>query len=137
MLRTNLTSFKVIEGDNFEIFLIENHPCSCRNELEKKERFHIENTVCVNKVIPTRKLEEYFAEGGKQKQKEYRLKNDAEIKAKKKLYYEENAERIREKSRKWYMENKEYAAKIHKEYAERNKEAITEYKIQHHIRKNN
>jgi hypothetical protein len=41
--------------------LIEDYPCESKYELESRERYHIENTKCVNKNIPTRTLLEYEA----------------------------------------------------------------------------
>lgn len=58
----NCTSFRLFEKgiDKVEIQLIEDYSCNCRNELEIKERYWIENTVnCINKLIPTRTKKEY------------------------------------------------------------------------------
>ena len=55
-----VSSFELIDYDDCEIVLIENYPCNDKNELHKRERYHIENTEhCVNKVIPTRTNKEY------------------------------------------------------------------------------
>ena len=39
-----------------KIILVENFPCSSKYELEKRERFYIDNNECVNKCIPKSKL---------------------------------------------------------------------------------
>jgi hypothetical protein len=53
-----LSSFKVIEKADACIVLIENFPCNSRDELQARERYHIENNVCVNIDIPYRTEEE-------------------------------------------------------------------------------
>lgn len=53
-----VSSFKIIETDNYEISLIENYPCKSSNELRQRERFYIENLPCVNEKIPNRTRKE-------------------------------------------------------------------------------
>lgn len=53
-----VSSFKIIETDNYEISLIENYPCKNINELRQRERYYIENLPCVNKRIPNRTCKE-------------------------------------------------------------------------------
>jgi hypothetical protein len=57
--RGSITSFPLIETGQYEITLVELCPCGSKDELRARERFHIENTVCVNKLIPGRTAEEY------------------------------------------------------------------------------
>ena len=57
-----ITSFKILENNNYEIILIENVICESKDELHKKERFHIESYECVNKHIPGRTHTEYYNE---------------------------------------------------------------------------
>ena len=58
--RKNEVSSKsiIFEGDYY-IELVENFPCDTKKELTTRERYFIENNVCLNKVIPTRTLSEY------------------------------------------------------------------------------
>jgi hypothetical protein len=42
------TAFEVLKHANYIIELIEAFPCSSRNELENRERFHIQNMDCIN-----------------------------------------------------------------------------------------
>ena len=42
-----------------KIFLIEDYPCERKEQLESRERFHIESMDCVNKCIPTRTNKEW------------------------------------------------------------------------------
>ena len=55
-----LTSFKVLENDDYKITLVEDYPSVRKEQLSMRERYHIENTVCVNKIVPTRTRQEYY-----------------------------------------------------------------------------
>jgi hypothetical protein len=57
--RGRTTSFQVIETGQYEITLIELYPCGSKDELNARERFHIEHTICVNKKFPGRTWQEY------------------------------------------------------------------------------
>lgn len=50
----------VIEGGDYEIFLIEDFPCERKEQLLARERFHIETNDCVNKKIPLRTKHEWY-----------------------------------------------------------------------------
>jgi hypothetical protein len=54
-----VTSFQLIETGDYQITLVESCPCNSRDELTARERYWIENTVCVNKYIPGRTMKEY------------------------------------------------------------------------------
>lgn len=76
------TSFRLIETGQYEITLIELWSCNSKDELNARERYWIENTVCVNKKIPGRTGQEYrevnkvtIAEYNKTYGKEYREAN--------------------------------------------------------------
>ena len=49
-----LTSFEVLENNDYKIMLLESYPCNNKNELHQRERYYIENNECVNKKIPLR-----------------------------------------------------------------------------------
>ena len=67
-----ITSYKLLETDDYDIILIENFPCNNKQELHARERYWIENTPnCVNKIVPNRT------------DKEYREDNNDKIKEKK------------------------------------------------------
>jgi len=53
------TSYQVLENGSFNIILLENVPCSNRDELRARERYYIETLDCVNKCIPGRTRREY------------------------------------------------------------------------------
>jgi fibrillarin-like rRNA methylase len=57
-----MTSFKILENDNYEIVLVEILETETKQELHQRERFYIENNDCVNKNIPTRTKKEYYVD---------------------------------------------------------------------------
>ena len=100
------SSKQIIDRGNYSIVLVEEYPCENKEQLCRRERYYIENNVCVNKEIPTRTM------------KEYREDNKEKIKEISREYREDNKERIKE----WQENNKE---KI-KEYRVVNKERINQ-----------
>jgi hypothetical protein len=100
------SSFKLFEEsvNDIDIILIEDFPCENKEQLHKRERFHIENAECVNIARPSRTINEwreshkdekkvkdrnYYKEHRQQLleyQKKYRTDNEEQVKAKKKLY---------------------------------------------------
>jgi hypothetical protein len=100
----------ILRGD-YQIVLIENYSCNSKEELERKEREHIEANICVNKFIPTRT------------QKEYRESHKEEIILGKKEYYNTHKDEI-----KLYKEkNKDAIMLKQKEYNNAHKEARALY----------
>ena len=82
--------------NNWSLVLIENYPCNNKLELERRERYFIEELqATLNKKIPT------------QTNKEYKKKYNEENKDKAKTYREENKEHIAEMKQKYFEENKE------------------------------
>ena len=84
-----VTSFQIIEKNNYEIVLIEYVNCSDKNELHQRERYYIENNKCVNKYIP--------------------LQTDRE-------YYLKNIEKRREQNENYRILNKVFTARVFWEY---------------------
>jgi hypothetical protein len=86
--------------DNCRIELIEEYPCSCKKELEERERYWIEKEDCINKIIPTRTDKEYYQANREQiieRVKQYYIDN---IDTKKQYYknrYAEKREQLLEK----------------------------------------
>ncbi len=101
-----MTSFKILENNNYEIILIENYSCNSKDELHKQERFHIENNTCVNIHIPGRT------------QSEYVLDNKDKIRQVKILYRSNHTEEII----KYREDNKEKLKIQQKEYRDNHKE---------------
>ena len=123
----NVTSFQLIETGQYEITLVELYPCGSKDELHARERFHIENMICVNKHIPCRTVKEWFndnAEHIKEHQKAYQEANADKIKEQHKAYIEVNADNIKEQKKAYYEAN---ADKI-KAYYEANADKIKEQK---------
>jgi hypothetical protein len=77
-----VTSYKIIELGNYDIFLIENCPCENNDELHQHERYYIETLNCVNKIIPNRTQKEWNIEN---KDKKYNYDKNYKIQNKDKL----------------------------------------------------
>jgi hypothetical protein len=145
-----VTSFIILQENNYYIELIESVPCSSKDELLVRERFHIQNNECVNKAIPLRTNKEWCEENKKQileKKKEYYQKNKENIVEYKKEYNKVNKEEkkkydeeyrakhkkiIAEKAKKYYIVNKEEILEQKKEWCEENKEQILEQKKEYY-----
>ena len=98
-----VTSFKILEGGDYDIVLIKNVKCNNKEELHAQERKVIESMKCVNKAHPTRT---------------------------KKEYYEDNLENIKEKSKQRYEDKKAELLKQMKQYRDENKDKIKEQQSQ-------
>ena len=109
-----ITSFKILENNNYKIILIDNCPCKNKEELHREERKYIESIKCVNKFIPGRT------------DKEYRENNKDKIKEKNKKYNEKNKDKIKEQRIEYYENNKDKIKNTEKEYRKNNKDKINE-----------
>jgi hypothetical protein len=58
--KTKITSFKVLENNNYSIILLESVDCKTKDELLARERFYIETVECVNTKNPKRVRTEYY-----------------------------------------------------------------------------
>ena len=148
----NTKSFQIIERCDYSIVLIENVNCETKEELFKRERYHIESNTCINKVIPLRtraeyrdehkeeikqyyldhkeEIKQYYLDHKEQKkeyEKEYYLDNKEKIKH----YYLDNKEEILNYHKDYYLKNREYLLEQQKEYQLKNKEHIKEQKKQY------
>jgi len=85
---------------NVKIILIENYPCSSRDELVARERWFIENNNCINKRVVGRTTKEYRKDKAKERN-EYNRQRYYKIKytEKYKNYYEENYKKQNEKNK--------------------------------------
>lgn len=135
-----MTSFKLLETNDYHIILVENYKCNNKEELKARERYYIENNECVNKIIPGRTKKEW-CEDNKEKirkqNKEYRETNIERIREYREThkeqkqeydneYREKNKEKIKEYKKDYYEKNKENLKAIKKEYYETNKKKILE-----------
>lgn len=109
--RRNVTSFEILEGDNYDIVLLENYSCESKDQLHARERFYIESLDCVNKVIPNRTKEETLAYS----KQSYIINREARIEHSKK-YHEDHKEKDQMYYRNYYQENKEAMVARQREY---------------------
>jgi hypothetical protein len=119
-----VTSFEIIEGGNYQITLLESYPCASTDELHARERFWIESTECVNRIIPTRTVREYIDANRERiaEQKKHYMKN----------YYKNNRERIADKNKQYTDANREKLAEYLKQYQAKNKEALRKKRNEKH-----
>ena len=103
-----VTSFKILECEDYKIELVENFSCNNRKELEEREGYYIKNNECINKNIPGRTREEW------------KLENIDYYKEYQKL----NKEELKQYLKQWNLEHKEYQKEYQKQYREANKEQI-------------
>lgn len=89
-----ITSRHILQHGDAYIELLENFPCNTKDELHKREGYHIRNSNCVNKYIPGRTPLEYRTDNVeliKQNNKQYRNENAESIKQ----YRIDNAELLK------------------------------------------
>jgi FKBP-type peptidyl-prolyl cis-trans isomerase len=89
----------------------------------------MENTTegCVETMSRQRKWYYENRDRAIKKSREYKERNEAELKVKRKSYYIQNKEKFSEAHSKWYEENKQYALNHNVKYREENAEHIAEY----------
>ena len=73
-----ITSFKVLENNDFDIHLIRSYDFDNKIDLIAKEGYYVKKLNCVNKIIPGRTDAEYY------------IDNKVEIVAKQKIYADNN-----------------------------------------------
>jgi hypothetical protein len=132
-----ISSFKILENDNYNIILVEDFCCERRDQLHAKERYWIETTDCVNINIPTRTKKEHYQDNKetyKEITKKYRENNILQIKEKGKKYRENNIQQIKVKSKKYRENNIQKIKEYKKQYYLKNKEKIKEYKKQYYLK---
>jgi hypothetical protein len=101
-----ISSFDILKNCDFSIILIEEYPCSNKEQLLKRERYYIETLNCINKRMPIRTKEERV-EITKIQNYNYQKNNVEKVKEIQKNYYNINKDTINEKKRMYYKENKE------------------------------
>ena len=122
-----MSSFQVLEGGNYTIILVELFPCNSKMMLHQRERYHIENNVCVNKVIPTRTREEYNVMNRSnisEYNAEYRLNNIDKLKEIEANYRLNNREKINERKVNYRLNNPEKTKTNNAKQYQKRKEAI-------------
>ena len=90
--------------DKCRIELIEDYPCSSKEDLFRQEGYNIKNTDCVNRNVSGRTPKERYEDKKDEilaRQKTYREGNKDKIKQRMRLYYEANKEKIIEKAKEY------------------------------------
>tara|TARA_R110000822_G_C14992133_1_gene459811 strand:- start:15 stop:554 length:540 start_codon:yes stop_codon:yes gene_type:complete len=90
-----VTSYLVFDADNYDIMMVERVEFGDIKELRNRERFYIENNICVNIIVPNRTNAEYY-KANKDKILEDRVQ-----------YYKANKVKIAEQKAEHRKENKE------------------------------
>jgi len=89
-----MTSFTIIEQDNYQIELLELYPCNSKDELNAREGHYIRSVECVNKNIAGRTMSEWY------------IVNKTELGLKMKDYYKANKNKILERAKELYNQKK-------------------------------
>jgi len=122
---------------SFSIELIENYPCSNRDELHKREGYWIrELKASLNMRIAGRGDKEYYQEHREYKlkrQNAYRLAHLDEIAENSKVYRLKNSCRISQQRKEFREANKDRLRDVSRKYREQNKEKIQAHKSESRI----
>jgi len=119
------TAINIIDRGNYTCKIIEEFPCKNRKELEARERWWIENNVCVNKQVPGRTLQEW-REDNEGYNRKYNEQHKEHIAQKVREYREANKAYIAQKEKEWREANQGHIAQYQKEYREANKQKLYE-----------
>jgi hypothetical protein len=138
-----VSSFLILENDDYEIILIEDYPCETKEQLKDREQFYILSNECVNKNIPNRTKKQYYLDN-KERIKNYyqinkeRFKNYYQNnKERFKNYYQNNKEILLENQKNYYSANKEVIYKKKKDYYIKNRDRIKEQSKQYYLQHKN
>jgi hypothetical protein len=107
---TSRILFQKYGVDNIAIELIEQYPCSSKQELAIREGFHQRANPCVNKNIAGRTTAQYRADNRKlinDKQNKFRRENREVVSAHQKAYNNKHAQKIKTYQAKWREANRE------------------------------
>jgi hypothetical protein len=133
-----MTSFNILENNDYNIILIESYPCNSRDELYSRESYWTNQYDCVNKIKNQGKFlelgqseynKEYYKDNNekiKENQKDYYKENIGKIKDYQKDYYKENIGKIKDYKKDYYHKNAEKFKENRKDYYNENAERIKE-----------
>jgi len=105
-----LSSFLVIECEDYKIELVEEYPCNNKQQLNKKEGEYQKANECVNSQIAGRTIKEWHEDNKERvaiKQKEYQQDHKEQKAKTAKKYNEKNKDKIREYQKQWRLKQKE------------------------------
>ena len=97
--KKQVSSYKILECEDYKIELVEEYPCNNKQQLLKKEGEYIKANECINKIVSGRTLKEYYKDNKKilnEKMRKYS-----------KIHYENNKEEIHIKRKEYYEATKE------------------------------
>jgi hypothetical protein len=120
-INDNITSFLVLECQDYKIELVEEYPCNNKQQLEKKEGEYIKNNECVNKCVAGRT------------RKEYRLDNIDKYKEYAKQYRIDNFDKKKEYYKQWTINNPDKMKQY--ENTDKRKEYKKQYNKQYRLKK--
>ena len=103
---TSTAYTKIMSQMEFTIEIIEEFPCSSKQELEDREAYYIRNYECVNKNIPNRTPNEYRIDNIDKKiqqMKQYYIDNRDKIKQ----YYIDNRDKQLQQMKQYYIDNRD------------------------------
>jgi len=107
------SSKQITERGNYEYTILETYENIDEYDLVERERWYIENKVCVNQVVPHRTKAEYYQD------------NKEKIAKHSKEHYQDNKEKVTKHNKEYYQDNKEKFAKHNKEYYQnKNKQKV-------------
>ena len=138
-IKNKCKSKLIIDNGDYDMILIENYPCSSKEELIARERYFIENIECINKNIPGRtkkELQNYNKEWYNDNKERILKKAKEKIKTEERKEYEikyanENKDLINTKSKEWYKNNKDKKKEYDKKYKDDKKEHYKKYFKEH------
>ena len=117
--KKKISTQEIYECGDVYIELYECYPCSCKEELLKREKEVINKISCVNKHSPITSIEERK----EKRKKNYKLKEEYYKKVRKE-YLDKNKEKIKKVRKEYLDKNKEKIKEVRKEYEEKNKDKI-------------
>lgn len=128
-----------IGWENVEIVLVEEYPCENKMELERRERYWIEELKpSLNMCIPTRSKKEWEAENAdrlKEYQAQWRMENAEHLKKEKQRWATENRDKTNEYKEKWAANNVDKVREKNARWYAENKEAINARKRERRAKK--
>ena len=119
-----VSSFKVLENNDYVIILIEKYPCNDRDELHSRECYFTNKMDCVNANKKQGLINRIG--GRKEYDKKRYIDNKDTIKEKNKEYYSYNRDKYNEYSKEYYNNNKDKIIEYKKEYYNNNKDKVQE-----------
>jgi hypothetical protein len=112
--KKSITSFKIIEKNDYVIILVEKYPCDSKEELHARESHYSQTILCVNKV---NNQGLFNALGKTQYQKLFKQK-----------YVEQHKAKIKEQCKQYREKNRMPINEINKLHFEKNKEGFTNFR---------